>query len=115
MSAQKDAYPTHTVRWEHRNDSVEAVVSCTAPKGAACRMTCTAGCESWTLTGHEHTLVDQGFCNAVEWFDNCDSFLDCKVTYSAEAVRDAPIRVGWEGDFWGWEYLAQSAPSGEPS
>jgi hypothetical protein len=105
--------PTHSMRLTIEVGSVVADWTCIADEGAACRMTCPEGCETWDDDHWPHRLVDKGECNAVEWLDN-DAWDE---TYGGdpEHLRSGPVEVWWNGDGYSWRYpqAAQAVRSPE--
>lgn len=102
----KEAPHHHRIAWTiDRFGVVTSVLTCTATKGGACRLTCRQGCEEYATDGsHEHQLVDYGCCTAAGWINegHPDEVYDGGP--DDEPVRDGPVHVQWDGDGWVWRY-----------
>lgn len=91
----------HSVSWVLNQDWCEGTVTCHCSEGADCRMWCPQGCESWSLTDHEHELVDYGTCMVVEWLE-ASGVLECHL--GKHAPVDGFITPEYDGDGWTWTY-----------
>lgn len=92
----------HSVALELHDDWLTGTVTCHATEGADCRLMCMDGCESWSLTDHEHPLVDQGKCNFVEWVEAAGELLEYHV--GSHAPVDGFIEIEWDDDHYVWSY-----------
>lgn len=113
----------HFIAWTHERDHINGQATCTAPEGADCRVTCTHGCEAWTIernpdgkpyhrTGHldddlneiRHAMEAVGYCNVVE-FLNADASLLSELHTGADhfVIATIPITEIWEGDYYSWK------------
>lgn len=90
---------------------VEGEITCTAPPGAGCRMTCPTGeCGEWF--GDEECscgpLVPrpEGECGAAEWIDN-EGIVDAYIGPPAE-IHSGPVGIEWDSGY-RWTYPAEAA------
>lgn len=101
------AYKPHSVAWSIRAQDmgVEPKFSCSAPEGAPCRKNCPEGCESFTLEGHEHELVDAGECMLLPWLDNI-GVSDTIGAYVGDphAVSDGQVELNYVDEWVEWHY-----------
>lgn len=97
---------------------VDGEITCTAPPGSPCRMTCpTKQCASWDGASCEcgPLVAYPAGCLAAEWFD-ADGVVDSYLGEDAE-IRSGLVEVEWHGGGYGWSYPAapdQSAPQPNP-
>lgn len=99
----------HSIAWSIDRDSIVAKLTCTAPEGAPCRLTCPKGCPSWPCA---HDLIDEGHCNGVEWIDATGA-VDSWGGIFEKPLKDGPIYLWWDGDCWLWRYPDETRPPGE--
>jgi hypothetical protein len=86
----------------HHHHLAGGVVTCTAPAGTYCRLSCPdRECGEWTGWECEHgPLVDLGHCTAAEWINA--NGLGCTAANEDEYYRDnwatyeGPIRIEYE-------------------
>jgi hypothetical protein len=88
---------------------IEGDVTCTAPPGSPCRMTCpTKECEEWEGPSCGPLVEYPDGCLAAEWLD-ARGVVDEYRGPDAE-IRSGPVEVEWHGDGYGWSYPAPTAP-----
>lgn len=96
----------HRVEWFIDHDRIYGRGTCSAPMGATCRLLCDKGCPEWPCGHGDEALVDQGRCNAVEWWEadgGPESFYDGPV---GESLRDGAVSVHWDGNAgWLWTWM----------
>lgn len=92
----------HQIEWFINYDTVQAVITCTAPAGAPCRLVCPEGCEELPC---DHEPVDGGECYAVLWLNEQDPAIE--EAYDGQDRRplvNGPIIPKWNGDGYDWVY-----------
>lgn len=92
----------HSVTWTIDEGWIQGAATCHATEGADCRMVCPEGCESWSLTDHEHQLVDGGECNFVQWIE-AEGLQEAHAGRT-ESLRDGFIDPEWSDDHYVWRY-----------
>lgn len=93
----------HRIEWTIEPEVINGRVYCDTPD-ADCHLTCSEGCESFSLTSHQHPLRLAEQCNVAEWIN-----LDCPtLTYAGDEhpLLNGPIVARWAGDFYLWQYPA---------
>jgi hypothetical protein len=100
----------HSVVWWLDHDTVWGQLLCSAPEGSNCRLICDKGCESWPCGCEGHELVDYGKCNAAEWITDCGSLEEMYSGKDLRPLKDGPVEVTWEGDYYSWRYVDDFLP-----
>jgi hypothetical protein len=95
--------PDHRIAWTIEGDWITGKLTCSAHEGAACRLVCEQGCETWPCTGDGHKLVDNGSCNAAEWINETGPE-EAHGGDSPATLHDGPVDVWWSGTSWRWAY-----------
>lgn len=103
----------HKIEWFIEHEWVGASITCSAPEGADCRMSCPEGCEAWPCS---HELADAGYCVAKEWFENADEGLEGLFNGDGrQPLRNGPVTFEWTGDWYVWDYVPEPVcPCGNP-
>lgn len=96
---------THTIAWTiDENLGILGKVRCDAPEGTNCRLICDSGCEEWSPAGHEHALVDGGFCLIAAHLNIDPEALAEMYAGNETELRNAAIVSTWDGDYFTWNY-----------
>jgi hypothetical protein len=93
----------HTLSVKFYRETVDLSVVCLEQEGAPCRLTCSVGCDSWSVP-HEHEMKDLGYCNAAEWINNGDVEESCCGLAEFPMHDGMPIAVNWDGDGIGYQW-----------
>lgn len=86
-------------------------ITCHAPEGALCRITCDDGCEEFEFEGHEHLLIDSGECMPLVYLENYDE--NVREMYDGDVrplTADGPVTLNYHsGDYFvSWRYADDS-------
>lgn len=109
------------VTWDR--GSLDARIVCHAQPGAACRVTCTEGCEEWSgplvrdsagvvlhpVHGAWHRMDEAGECN-VELFIN-ESWDGAVDGHPAFTVAEVPVATEWDGHGYLWRVVSLDTPN----
>lgn len=97
----------HEVEWTIDRYGINSTITCHAPAGAPCHLTCpTNACETWQGGACAcGPLINSHECNASVYLNN-DGPADCYIG-KEQPLRDGPIEVRWQGDGYGWLYYGQ--------
>lgn len=93
-------------------EAPELRVTCTAPPGAACRLTCTGAvagrCDERCADDCDGTLVDGGVCLAVSWLDGDPDYIYAAYDGPARPFTSGPVDCRWDPTeaAWSWRYAA---------
>lgn len=106
-----DSVAGHRVDWFIDWDSIHGIVTCLASKDAPCRLVCRYGCEAWPCGHDNDSLIDNGQCNAVEWWDNSGTVFEFYDGKDRRPLRNGPINVTWDGETWMWTFAGSGSNS----
>jgi hypothetical protein len=100
------------VTFEPDNAAVRLALVCHETGRAACRLTCSHGCETWDVHSHDHELVEHGECNAVLWIgQNAEEYCEIKYLISFPLYDGMPVTVTWDSDTYVWAPITTSMPA----
>ncbi|QLD10912.1 hypothetical protein [Microbacterium oleivorans] len=90
--------------------AIRPTLTCSAPEGASCRLHCGICEDYWQDDHDQHTLIDQGYCLAVEgWFDDPGVIFEL-YNGGTTPLRSGPVVFSWDGDSTLWAYDPEHLP-----
>ena len=98
---------THHIALTIARDNFEGKFTCTATPGERCRLTCTAGCESWYYEDHEHDLVDAGSCGMIEYIESDSASLWELYEGEPGELRSGPVELTYRDEYVSWAYPSE--------
>ena len=100
---------THHIALTIDRDDIDAKITCSAPAGAGCRLTCPMGCESWIFGEHDHELVDAGTCLLLEFIENDESTMWELYDGAPGPLHSGPVDLTFQEEFVTWSYSLDEA------